>query len=204
MQSWELALTRRVSESVGFPAEAAMFSRGLLYRKTRGRHLGHTWGGTREGTRGIYLGAVLYKEPRPSRPPMLSLSCPPRVLPRVFPRPWVVPGAALPYVFLAKKLQLWKAKLPRGSPTARNGCFLNWKTKVLRIASFAAPVFAQGARHVPARMTKNMPAFLLETCHLQTKGLPRASPQSPRIVRRSMAGTCPIKSVAFLVGKAWF
>ena len=77
MQSWELALTRRVSESVGFPAEAAMFSRGLLHRKTHGRHLDHTWGGTREGTRGIYLGAFLYKEPRPSRPPTRSLSCSP-------------------------------------------------------------------------------------------------------------------------------
>jgi len=197
-------LTRRVSESVGFPAEAARFSCGLLYRKTRGRHLDHTWGGTREGTRGIYLGAFLYKEPRPSRLRRGHSRAPPRVLPRVFPRPWVVPGAALPYVFLVEKLQLWKAKLPRGSPTARNGCFPNWKTKVLRIPSFAAPVFARGAQHVPARMTKNMPAFLLETCHLQTKGFPRASPQSPRIVRRGTAGTCPMKSVAFLVGKGWF
>ena len=198
-------MTRRVSESVGFPAEAAMFSRGLLHRKTHGRHLDHTWGGTRGRARVESTWAPFCIKNRAQVDLRRGHSrAPPRVLPRVFPRPWVVPGAALPYVFLAKKLQLWKAKLPRGSPTARNGCFLNWKTKVFRIASFAAPVFARGAQHVPARMAKNRPAFLLETCHLQTKGLPRASPQSPRIVRRSMAGTCPTKSVAFLVGKACF
>ena len=188
-------MTRRVSESVGFPAEAARFSCGLLYRQTRGTHLDHTWGSTRGSTRGIYLGAFLYKEPRPSRPPTWSLSCPPTCPPTCVPTSLGRARGCATCVFLMEKLQLWKAKLPRGSPTARNGCFLNWKTKVLRIASFAAPVFARGARHVPARMTKNMPAFLLETCHLQTKCLPRASPQSPRIVRRGKAGTCPMKSV---------
>ena len=70
-------MTRRVSESVGFLAEAARFSCGLLYRQTRGRHLDHTWGSTRGSTRGIYLGAFLYKEPRPSRPPTRSFSCSP-------------------------------------------------------------------------------------------------------------------------------
>ena len=46
--------------------------------------------------------------------------------------------------------------------------------------------------------------FLVGKYHVHQIGFPRASSRSPSGVRQGVVQTCPIKSVAFLMGKDWF
>ena len=103
-----------------------------------------------------------------------------------------------------EKRRLSQTKLRHGGRVARNECFPKWKTNVLHIAPFAGALTGAEVSTCAIAHGQEMVFFIVGKRHVQQIGFPRTSLRSHRGVRQGMAGTCPIKSVAFLVGKEWF
>ena len=97
--------------------------------------------------------------------------------------------------------KLSKTKLRHGGPVARNVHFPNEKAMVLHIAHLAAPFLRAEVSTRSGAHGQEMCFVVVGKSHVQQIGLPGASSRSPRSVWQSTAGTCPIKSVACLIGK---
>jgi hypothetical protein len=93
-------------------------------------------GGTAGGAPPVYGDALLYKESRPRRP----AACPPQRYTQYRAITQTHRALLKACVFLMEKRVFCKTVLRHGGRVARNVCFPNGKTAVLRIAPFAAPL----------------------------------------------------------------
>ena len=128
-------MKRRISEGASFPAEAARFACPLCVA-TAVLAFKLAAGGDSWGTPPVYGDALLYKESRPRRP----AACPPQRYTEYRAITQTHRALLKACVFLMEKRVFCKTVLRHGGRVARNVCFPNGKTAVLRIAPFAAPL----------------------------------------------------------------
>ena len=133
-------MERGISESVSFPAEAMRFACSLCVA-TAVLAFKLATGASSRGEQHRSTGAaLLYREPAAPVTCHVSLACPPRRCRQDMAIIQTHQALLKACLFLMEKRLLCKTVLRHGGRVARNVCFPNGKTAVLRIAPFAAPL----------------------------------------------------------------